>query len=63
MEAERDTKGFSWRSIIGGAAWVGRVFLIFAFGVAFAGALTASLSIFVGRMAHLVDLVLHAAGF
>lgn len=44
-----------WARILGGVAWVGRVFLIFAFGVAFAGALTASLSIFIGRMQYLID--------
>ncbi len=53
---------FVWRSIVDGAAWVGRVFLIFTFGVAFAGALTASLSIFVGRMEHFIDLALRAMG-
>jgi hypothetical protein len=34
---------------------VGRVFLIFAFGVVFAGALTASLSIFIGRVQYIID--------
>ena len=34
---------------------VGRGFLIFAFGVAFAGALTASLSIFIGRIQYVID--------
>ncbi len=39
--------------IVGGIA--GRGFLIFAFGVAFAGALTASLSIFIGRIEYVID--------
>lgn len=38
-------------------AWVGRVFLIFALGVAFAGALTASLSIFIGRVQYLLKVI------
>ncbi len=58
----RDADGFTWRSIIDGAAWIGRVFLVVAFGVAFAGALTASLSIFVGRMEHFIDLALRVMG-
>jgi len=52
----------TWRSIVQGAAWIGRLFLVVAFGVAFAGALTASLSVFVGRMEQLIDLVLRALG-
>jgi hypothetical protein len=59
---DRQTEGFTWRSIVQGAAWVGRLFLIVAFGVAFAGALTASLSIFVGRTEQLIDLALRALG-
>jgi hypothetical protein len=41
--------------ITGAMAWLGRLFLIFAFGIAFAGALTASLSIFIGRTQYLID--------
>ncbi len=41
--------------IVGGVA--GRGFLIVAFGVAFAGALTASLSIFIGRIQYVIDAV------
>lgn len=37
--------------------FVGRVFLIIVFGVAFAGALTASLSIFIGRIQYLINAV------
>lgn len=62
VERERRTEGFTWHSITRGAAWVGRLFLIVAFGVAFAGALTASLSIFVGRMEQFIDLALRALG-
>jgi len=36
---------------------VGRAFLIVAFGVAFAGALTASLSIFIGRVQYLINAI------
>jgi hypothetical protein len=39
--------------IVGGIA--GRGFLIFAFSIAFAGALTASLSIFIGRIHYVID--------
>jgi hypothetical protein len=46
-----------WTQILGGVAWVGRVFLISAFGVAFAGALTASLSILIGRMRYFIDVL------
>jgi len=61
-QSEPDADGLTWQRVIRGAAWVGRVFLIFAFGVAFAGAITASLSIFVGRMEYLIGLVLRAIG-
>ncbi len=37
--------------------FVGRVFLIVAFGIAFAGALTASLSIFIGRVQYLINAI------
>lgn len=52
-----------WARLVGVTAWVGRVFLIFAFGVAFAGALTAALSIFVGRIQYLIDVYFRVAGF
>lgn len=47
-----------WTRFVGALAWVGRWFLIVAFGVALAGALTASLSIFIGRVQYLIDAVL-----
>ena len=47
----------AWAQIVGLMAGIGRVFLIFAFGVAFAGALTASLSIFIGRIQYLIDIL------
>jgi len=48
----------SWTRFVSAASWVGRLFLSVAFGVAFAGALTASLSILVGRVQYLIDFVL-----
>jgi hypothetical protein len=45
----------AWAQIIRLAAGIGRIFIIFALGVAFAGALTASLSIFIGRIQYLID--------
>jgi hypothetical protein len=52
----------TWGRILSGAAGIGRVFLTVAFGLAFAGALTASLSIFIGRMQLLIDLAFHVLG-
>lgn len=46
-----------WTQIVRISGWVGRVFLTFAFGVAFAGALTASLSIFIGRIEYLITIL------
>jgi len=52
--------------ITGAMAWLGRLFLIFALGIALAGALTASLSIFIGRTQYLIDffsdIYFHTAG-
>lgn len=45
----------AWAQVVGALGGVGRVFLVFAFGVAFAGALTTSLSIFIGRMRYIID--------
>jgi len=53
-QRERGVGGI-WARVIKLAARVGRIFTIFAFGVAFAGALTASLSIFIGRIQYLID--------
>lgn len=61
-QQERESDGFAWTRIVNGAARVGRVFLVIAYGVAFAGALTASLSVFVGRMDRLIDLALQVLG-
>ncbi len=44
-----------WSRIVQVTGTVGRVFLIFAFSVAFAGAVTASLSIFIGRIQYLIQ--------
>lgn len=46
-----------WIRLVRAIGWVGRIFLIFAFGVAFAGALTTSLSIFIGRVQYIIDFV------
>lgn len=43
-----------WGQVVGALALVGRVFLIFAFAVAFAGALTTSLSILIGRIQYII---------
>ena len=44
-----------WHQIVGAMAGIGRWFLLVTLGVAFAGALTASLSIFIGRIQYLID--------
>ena len=48
-----------WAQIVRLAAGVGRIFLIFALGAAFAGAVTASLSILVGRIQYLINVFTH----
>ena len=48
----------SWARSLRGLARVGRLFLIIAFGVAFAGALTAALTMFIGRVQSIIDVVL-----
>jgi hypothetical protein len=59
----KDRKGERiWGRILDGVAWVGRVFLVSAFGVAFAGALTASLSVLIGRMQYLIDVFYRLVG-
>jgi len=50
---QRGLRG-AWAGIVKLTGGVGRIFLIFAFGIAFAGALTASLSIFIGRIQYLI---------
>lgn len=44
-----------WHQVVGALAGIGRWFLLVTFGVAFAGALTASLSIFIGRIQYLIE--------
>jgi hypothetical protein len=44
-----------WHKIVGAMAGIGRWFLLVTFSVAFAGALTASLSIFISRIQYLID--------
>jgi hypothetical protein len=46
-----------WSGVVRVMGGIGRGFLIIAFGVAFAGALTASLSIFIGRIQYIIDLI------
>ena len=53
-QKERGLAG-AWARLVKLAAGIGRVFLIVALGVAFAGALTASLSILIGRVQYLID--------
>jgi hypothetical protein len=55
--AARKRRGLAgtWTQIVRLISGVGRIFLITALGVAFAGALTASLSIFIGRFQYLID--------
>jgi hypothetical protein len=52
-----------WTQIVRVVAGVGRVFLIFAFGIAFAGALTAALSIFIGRIEYLIGVYFYVMDF
>jgi hypothetical protein len=58
----RQEIGAPWGRLLRGAAAIGRVFLIVALGLAFAGALTASLSIFIGRMQMFIDLAIQVLG-
>lgn len=60
--SERSQGDLDWQRVVRGAARVGRLFLLVAFGVAFAGVLTASLSVFVGRTRAFLDLALRALG-
>jgi hypothetical protein len=55
--AARKQRGLAgvWTQIVRLASGVGRTFLTVALGVAFAGALTASLSVFIGRLQYLID--------
>ncbi len=54
--------GGLWARGVGLLAGVGRIFLIFAFGVAFAGALTASLSILIGRIQYIIGFLVSLLG-
>ena len=51
-----------WGQVVGVLAWAGRVFLIFAFAAAFAGALTASLSILIGRIQYIITPLVNLLG-
>ena len=52
----------AWARIVKALAWVGRVFIIFAISIAFAGALTASLSIFIGRIQYILGIIFAGPG-
>jgi len=59
----KDERGHTiWGRLLTGVGWIGRVFMVSAFGVAFAGALTASLSILIGRMQTLIDVFSRLVG-
>jgi len=55
---QRPGLGGTWASVVGGLGGVGRLFLLAAFGAAFAGALVASLTVLVGRIYAVVDVLL-----
>jgi hypothetical protein len=46
-----------WHQVVGALAGIGRWFLLVTFGVAFAGALTASLTIFISRIQYLIEVL------
>lgn len=46
-----------WNQVVNVMARIGQWFLLVTFGVAFAGALTASLSIFISRIQYLIDVL------
>ena len=52
----------AWAQLVRLVAGIGRIFLIVALGIAFAGALTASLSIFIGRIQYLLDVLFQFLG-
>ena len=58
---ERRTGGV-WRRALDGVGEVGRLLLTVVFGLAFAGAVTTSLSIFIGRVQSFVDLAARVIG-
>jgi len=62
VRPKRQERQAAWERILGGVGWVGRVFLVSAFGITFAGALTASLSILIGRTQHLIDVFYQLVG-
>ncbi len=54
--------GRLWARLVEVSAWVGRWFLVIALGVAFAGAVTAALSVLIGRVQALIDVALRFWG-
>jgi len=57
LTQKRRGLGGALGTVIGLAGKIGRFFLTIAFGVAFAGAITAALSIFIGRVQYLIEAV------
>ena len=55
-------RGRIWAKVVGGAAWVGRWFLVVALALGFAGALTAALTILTTRAASIFELASTIAG-
>lgn len=62
VEPPAEARWARWGEIVRGARWVGRVFLMLAVAAAFAGALTASLSVFIGRLQYFVDVYTRMVG-
>ena len=62
IEIQPSVVGDIWNQIIRVVRWVGQGFLIVAFGAVFAGSLTASLSIFIGRIQYLIDVFKSISG-
>jgi hypothetical protein len=54
--------GNVWRRCLDGVGEIGRLFLTVVFGLAFAGTVTASLSIFIGRVQFFIDLAVRVIG-
>jgi hypothetical protein len=58
----RSGVGSLWARVVAVGAWIGRWFLVIALGVTFAGAVTAALSVLIGRVQHLIDATLRLLG-
>ncbi len=62
IEPDAEGKWGGWGRTLHWVRWAGRVFLMLAVAVAFAGALTTSLSILIGRLQHFIDIYSRVAG-